>query len=294
MSLDLNKLSSVDSCPIIEIEDNFKPIMEIERSIIKKYRKTLWTPFIKGVKEFDMINDGDKVAVCISGGKDSLLLAKLLQEMQKHTNTNFELEFIAMDPGFNDINYEMLQNTCKKIGIDVKVFDTNIFEVVEKIASDYPCYMCARMRRGALYDYAKSLGCNKIALGHHYDDYIETVMINVLYGGKFAAMMPKLHATGKGNEGMELIRPMVYIREHDIIKYTKDNGIQVMNCGCVVAAGKTSSKRAEVKQILAQLRELTPDIDKSIFAATKNANITALLGYQKDGEKFSFLDDYKE
>ncbi len=292
MSIDLEKLNNLDSCELIKIENNFKPIMDIERSIIKKYRKQLWTPFIKGVKEFEMINDGDKVAVCISGGKDSLLLAKLLQEMQKHTSTNFELEFIAMDPGFNDINFEMLTNTCKNIGIDVKVFKTDIFEVVEKIAKDYPCYMCARMRRGALYDFAKQRGCNKIALGHHYDDYIETVMLNVLYGGKFAAMMPKLHATGKGNEGMELIRPMTYIRESDIIKYTKDNGIQAMNCGCVVAAGKTSSKRAEVKQILKQLREISPDIDKSIFSSTKNANITSLVGYQINGEKFSFLDNY--
>ncbi len=294
MSIDITKLEGVDSCELIEIKDDFKPIIDIERSIIKKYRKQLWTPFIKGVKEFEMVDDGDKIAVCISGGKDSLLLAKLMQEMQRHTNTDFELEFIAMNPGFNDINYEMLTNTCKKIGIDVKVFDSNIFEVVEKIAKDYPCYMCARMRRGALYDFAKQLGCNKIALGHHYDDYIETVMINVLYGGKFQAMMPKLKATGVGNEGMELIRPLTYVRESDIIKYTKDNGIQAMNCGCVVAAGKTSSKRAEVKELLRQLRAITPDIDKSIFASTKNANITSLLGYQKDGEEFSFLDFYEE
>lgn len=292
MSFKLTDMKNVEACARIIVEDDFKSVGEIEKSIIKKFRKELWTPFIKGIQEFEMVCNGDKIAICISGGKDSLLLAKLMQELQKHSKYTFELEFIAMNPGFNSVNYDILQNSCKKIGIDVQVFDTDIFAVVDKIARDYPCYMCARMRRGSLYDFAKQLGCNKIALGHHYDDMIETVMINVLYGGKFNAMMPKLKATSEANIGMELIRPMTYVREKDIIRFTKDNGIQAMNCGCVVAAEKTSSKRAEVKNILKQLREVDPIIDRSIFASTKNANISSLLGYEENSIKHNFLDNY--
>lgn len=288
--LDLEKMNSAENCKFEAVVEEIKPQKEIERSINKKFRKQIWTKFIKGIQEYEMIKDGDKIAVCISGGKDSLLLAKLLQELQRHPLYKFELEFIAMNPGFNEVNYKMLSDNCKAMGIDVKIFDTEIFSVVEKIAKEYPCYMCARMRRGALYDYAQSLGCNKIALGHHFDDFIETTMINVLYGGKFNTMMPKLKATNY--EGMELIRPMTYVREHDIKAFTKYNGIQAMNCGCVVAAGKTSSKRAEVKEMLAQLRKVNKDIDKSIFAAGKNVNISSVIGWEKDGVKTSFIDKY--
>lgn len=288
--LDLEKLNSTENCTLTIAENEVKDVKEIERSIIKKYRKTLWTKFIKGVQEYEMVQDGDKIAVCISGGKDSLLLAKLLQELQKHSKYNFELKFIAMNPGFLDVNYKMLKKSCKELDIDVDIFDTEIFGIVEKIAKEYPCYMCARMRRGALYDYAKKLGCNKIALGHHYDDFIETTMINVLYGGKFNTMMPKLKATNYTS--MELIRPMVYVREADIKRFIKYTGVQAMNCGCVVVAGKTSSKRAEIKQILAQLREINEDIDKSIFASGKNVNISSIIGWEKEKEKFSFMDEY--
>ncbi len=289
---DLNKLNEVENCKL-EINDNpVRNLTEIERSIIKKFRKPIWTKFIRGIQEYDLIKDGDKIAVCLSGGKDSYLLAKLLQELQKHSHYNFQLEFIAMNPGFHDINYQMLVKGCKELGIDVKIFDTQIFKVVEKIAKEYPCYMCARMRRGALYDYAQSLGCNKIALGHHYDDFIETTMINVLYGGKFNTMMPKLKA--QNYQDMELIRPMVYIREADIRHFINYTGVQAMNCGCVVAAGKTSSKRAEVKAMLAQLREINPEIDKSIFASGKNVNISSIIGWEQDGKKYKFTDNYEE
>ncbi len=290
--LDLNKLNEVENCKL-EINDNpVRDLTEIERSIIKKFRKPIWTKFIRGIQEYDLIKDGDKIAVCLSGGKDSYLLAKLLQELQKHSHYNFELEFIAMNPGFHDINYQMLVKGCKELGIDVKIFDTQIFKVVEKIAKEYPCYMCARMRRGALYDYAQSLGCNKIALGHHFDDFIETTMINVLYGGKFNTMMPKLKAQNYQN--MELIRPMVYIRESDIRHFINYTGVQAMNCGCVVAAGKTSSKRAEVKAMLAQLRTINPEIDKSIFASGKNVNISSIIGWEQEGKKYKFTDSYEE
>ncbi len=289
---DLNKLNEVENCKL-EINDNpVRDLTEIERSIIKKFRKPIWTKFIRGIQEYDLIKDGDKIAVCLSGGKDSYLLAKLLQELQKHSHYNFELEFIAMNPGFHDINYQMLVKGCKELGINVKIFDTQIFKVVEKIAKEYPCYMCARMRRGALYDYAQSLGCNKIALGHHFDDFIETTMINVLYGGKFNTMMPKLKA--QNYENMELIRPMVYIREADIRHFINYTGVQAMNCGCVVAAGKTSSKRAEVKAMLAQLREINPEIDKSIFASGKNVNISSIIGWEQEGKKYKFTDNYEE
>ncbi len=290
MAIDLSKANALKVCNTVIVDGEVNEIKEIERSIIKKYRKQLWTPFIKGVKEYQMIEDGDKIAVCISGGKDSLLLAKLLQEMQRHSNTNFELEFIAMNPGFNDANYEMLKQSCSDLGIPVDIFKTEIFKIVEKIASDYPCYMCARMRRGALYEYAQSKGCNKIALGHHYTDFNETVLINVLYGGSYKAMMPKIKA--KNYQDMELIRPMVYVHEDDIIKYTKHNKIRAMNCGCVVAAGKTSSKRAEVKELIKQLKEVNPDVEKSIFASTKNVAVSSILGWNCDGEKTSFLDEY--
>lgn len=288
--LKLSDTSGLQVCNTVLVDGPVNDIVEIERSIIKKYRKQLWTPFIKGVKEFEMIQDGDKIAVCISGGKDSLLLAKLLQEMQKHGTTKFELEFIAMNPGFNDANYEMLVKSCKDLGIEVDVFKTDIFAIVEKIAKDYPCYMCAKMRRGALYDYAQSKGCNKIALGHHFTDFNETVLINVLYGGSYKAMMPKLQATNYDN--MELIRPMVYVHEDDIIKYTKYNNIRAMNCGCVVAANKTSSKRAEVKQLIKDLKTINPDVEKSIFASTKNVSTSSILGWNYNGEKSTFLDEY--
>jgi tRNA 2-thiocytidine biosynthesis protein TtcA len=290
MSLIIEKKENLDACERLIVENNFESIENIERSIIKKYRKEIWTPFMKGITDFDMIQSGDKIAICISGGKDSLLLAKCMQQLQRHSKIPFEIEYIAMNPGFNQINYDILTNSCEKIGINVKVFDTEIFAVVDKIANNFPCYMCARMRRGSLYSYAQELGCNKIALGHHYDDFIETTMLNVLYAGNYKSMMPKLKATNFDN--MELIRPLVNVREKDIISYTQDNGIQVMNCGCVVAAKKTSSKRREVKDLLSQLRMHNPLIDKSIFASASNVSTESIIGWSDSNGNHSFLDDY--
>ncbi len=280
-----DKLGS--TCTSILVEGEINSISEIEKSIIKKYRKDLWSPFIKGIKEFDMIQDGDKIAVCVSGGKDSILLAKSLQQLQRYSDVNFELKYIAMDPGFNDSNKSMLINTAKEVGIDLDVFSTEIFAIVQKIAKDYPCYMCARMRRGALYEYAQKIGCNKIALGHHFDDFIETTMLNVLYAGNYSNMMPKLKA--KNYDNMELIRPLVYVREEGIIKFTKYNKIRAMNCGCVVTSKSTSSKRQEVKELLKQLRKTDPVIDKSIFSSGKNVNVDSVMGGKIGEESFTFL-----
>lgn len=282
----------MSSCGININYGETKSKEEIQRSIITKYRKSLWTPFTKGINEYELIKDGDVVAVCVSGGKDSLLLAKMMEELQKYSQIKFEVKYIAMDPGFNDENETLLKGTCESLGINVDVFKTQIFSIVDEIAKDYPCYMCARMRRGALYDYAQELGCNKIALGHHYDDFIETTMLNVLYAGNFKTMMPKLKASNY--KGMELIRPLVYVREADIIRYTKANGIKAMNCGCSVAAGKTSSKRREVKDLLASLREKNEIFDKSIFAAGKNVNLSSIIGWEVEGEKHVFLERFDD
>ncbi len=288
--LKLSDTSGIEACNTVLVDGPVNDIVDIERSIIKKYRTQLWTPFMRGVNEYEMIAEGDKIAVCISGGKDSLLLAKLMQELQRHGNKKFELKFIAMNPGFNDANYQKLKSSCEDLHIDIDIFDTQIFNIVEQIASDYPCYMCARMRRGSLYEYAQKLGCNKIALGHHYTDFNETILMNILYGGMYKAMMPKVRATNY--EQMELIRPMVYVHEDDIIRYTKYNNIRAMNCGCVVAATKTSSKRAEVKDLIKQLKKINPDVEKSIFSSSKNVTISSIIGWNDNGKKATFLDIY--
>lgn len=269
-----------------------KPLEEIEKSIIKKYRKQLWTKFIKAIKNYKLVEEGDKIAVAISGGKDSLLMAKLFQQLKQHPEINFELEFIAMDPGFHESNRQWLLDNCKYLNIPVHLFKSGIFEVVENIANDYPCYMCARMRRGALYTKAQELGCNKLALGHHFNDIIETTMLNVLYSGNFKTMKPKLKS--RNFEGLELIRPLYYIEEEDIKRYTKNNGLATMNCGCIVAAGKTSSKRREIKDLIAELKKTFNDVDKSIFQAGQNVNMDSIVGWEKDGKKYSFLDVYDD
>lgn len=279
-------------CELITPLCDIKPVEEIERSIIKKYRKKTWTKFIKAIKAFNLVEEGDKIAVAISGGKDSLLMAKMFQELKRHPQINFELEFIAMDPGFHESNRELLLNNCEYLNIPVKLFESGIFEIVEKISKDYPCYMCARMRRGSLYNKAKELGCNKLALGHHFNDVIETTMLNVLYSGNFKTMKPKLKA--KNFQGLELIRPLYYIEEEDIKRFVKNNGLSTMNCGCIVAANKTSSKRKEIKDLIAELKKTFDDVDKSIFQAGQNVNMDSIVGWEKGGEKYSFLDIYDE
>ncbi|MCM1990668.1 tRNA 2-thiocytidine biosynthesis TtcA family protein [Oceanirhabdus seepicola] len=279
-------------CEVLIPFSERKPLKEIERSLIKKYRKEIWTKFIKAIKDYDMIQDGDKIAVTVSGGKDSLLLAKCFQELRRHGQVNFELEFIAMDPGFNESNRELLISNCEYLDIPVTIFKADIFNIVDTIAKDYPCYMCARMRRGALYAKAEELGCNKMALGHHFNDVIETTMLNVLYSGNFKTMMPKLKSTNFND--MELIRPLYYIEEDNIKRFTQNNGLFTMNCGCIVAAEKTSSKRKEMKDLIAELKKTFNDVDKSIFKSATNVNLDAVLGYKTGGEKISFMDNYDD
>lgn len=279
-------------CERIVITEPLQSVEHIERSIIKTYRKEIWSKFIKAIKDYKLVEEGDKVAVGISGGKDSLLLAKLFQELHKHSEIKFDVVYLSMDPGFAPINLALLESNCKFLNIPLVIKKSNIFAVAGKIASDNPCYMCARMRRGFLYNAAQELGCNKLALGHHFDDVIETTMLNVLYGGQFKTMVPKIAADNF--EDIELIRPLFYIKEADIIRFTKNNGIQSMNCGCTVVASKTSSKRREIKNLISDLRKVHPDVDQSIFKAAENVNLNAVLGYQYEDKKHDFNTIYEE
>lgn len=269
-----------------------KTLREIERSITTTYRKTLWTRFNQAINDYKLVSEGDKIAVAVSGGKDSMLMAKLFQELKRHGKVKFDLEFIAMDPGYHESNLQLLMSNCEFLNIPLVIFPSGIFEVVEKIANDYPCYMCAKMRRGALYSKAKELGCNKLALGHHFNDVIETTMLNLIYAGTFSTMRPKLKS--QNFEGLELIRPLFYVHEEDIRRYTRSNGILSMNCGCIVAAQKTSSKRREVKELIQHIKGNFVDADKSIFNAAQNVNLDTLLAWKQDEKKYSFLDFYND
>jgi len=268
-------------------------LLEIERSLIKKYRKVLWSRFIRGINEYKMVNDGDKIAVCISGGKDSMLMAKMFQELKRHGQVEFELVFFVMDPGYNEMNRGMVNKNLNILGIDAHIFSSGIFGVVEDIAHDNPCYLCARMRRGALYSEAKKLGCNKIALGHHFDDVIETIMLNILYAGEYKAMMPKLKSTNF--EGMELIRPLYYVKEEDIIDWAKYCGLEFINCACIRTANLCDTgegKRKEIKRLIKSLKEVNPNVDINILRSSENVSIDAIIGYKDGEEKVSFLDKY--
>ena len=274
-------------------EENVK---EIERSIVKKFRKPIWRKFTQALNEYDLIQDGDKIAVCISGGKDSMLMAKLFQELKRHGKNNFELVFLVMNPGYNDLNYNVILNNAKILDIPITVFKTEIFDTVVDI-TESPCYLCARMRRGYLYSKAKELGCNKIALGHHYDDVIETILMGMLYGAQVQTMMPKLHSTNF--EGMELIRPMYLIREADIIHWKEYNNLEFIQCACRFTEGCAScggtgkgSKRAEIKQLIKVLTKVSPYIEKNIFRSVENVNIDTVIAYKKKGQRHSFLDEY--
>jgi tRNA(Ile)-lysidine synthase TilS/MesJ len=265
---------------------------EIEHSLITKYRRKLWSKFVKAIIDFKLVEEGDKILVAVSGGKDSLLMAKLFQELKRHNKYSFELEFVVADPGYHpDIKKLMLDN-CSYLNIPVKVFESRIFDICEDIAKDYPCFMCAKMRRGALYTKAKELGCNKLALGHHFNDVIETTLLNMFYGGSFKTMLPKLKSSNF--EGIELIRPLYYVEEHYIECFTQENGIWPLNCACMVAAEKTGNKRYEIKALIDELKKNFKDIDKFIFRAAQNVNMDAILGWQKDGKKYSYLDFYDE
>lgn len=269
---------------------------DIERSIVKKFRKSIWRNFTKAINEYQLIQDGDKIAVCISGGKDSMLMAKLFQELERHGKKNFELVFLVMNPGYNDINYQTILDNAKLLHVPITVFKTEIFDTVADI-EDSPCYLCARMRRGYLYSKAKELGCNKIALGHHFDDVIETILMGMLYGAQIQTMMPKLHSTNF--EGMELIRPLYLIREEDIIHWMNYNELHFIQCACrftehCASCGGTEkgSKRAEIKELIQELKEKSPYIEKNIFRSVENVNLKTIIAYKDDSGKHNFLDKY--
>ena len=273
-------------------------VKEIERSIVKKFRKPIWRKFTQALNEYDLIQDGDKIAVCISGGKDSMLMAKLFQELKRHGKNNFELVFLVMNPGYNDINYQVILNNAKILDIPITVFKSEIFDTVADI-EESPCYLCARMRRGYLYSKAKELGCNKIALGHHYDDVIETILMGMLYGAQIQTMMPKLHSTNF--EGMELIRPLYLIREADIIHWRDYNNLAFIQCACrltesCASCGGTEkgSKRGEIKQLIKDLTKVSPYIEKNIFRSVENVNLDTVIAYKQYGVKHNFLERYDE
>lgn len=279
-------------CDILVPFSERKELQEIERSLITKYRRPLWSKFVQAIKEYRLINEGDRVAVGVSGGKDSMLLAKLMQELQRHGPVRFEAEYIAMDPGYHPQIKELLLSNCEYLQIPVRVFDSQIFQIADKIAGDYPCYMCAKMRRGALYAKTQELGCNKLALGHHFDDVIETTMLNLLCAGSFKAMMPKLKS--KNFPGLELIRPLYHIREENIARFTKESGIWPLNCACMVAAKKTANKRYDIKKLIKELGKEFHEVEKSIFRAAQNVQLDCVLGWKKEGQSYSFLDEYDE
>ena len=269
----------------------------IEQSIIKKFRKPIWRAFTRALNTYDLIQEGDKIAVCISGGKDSMLMAKLFQELKKHGKFQFETVFLVMNPGYNADNWKIIQDNAKLLGIPLTVFESDIFDTVATIEQN-PCYLCARMRRGHLYAQAKALGCNKIALGHHFDDVIETILMGMLYSGKIETMMPKLHSTNF--EGLELIRPMYLIKE-DAVKAWRDyNGLQFIQCACrftencVSCGGGRGSKRDEMKELIAHFRKESDVIEKNIFKSVHNINLKTVIGYHKDDWTYNFLDDYND
>ena len=276
-------------------EQEREAYLDIEESIRKKFRKTIWCRFTKAIREYELVKEGDKVAVCISGGKDSMLMAKLFQELKRHNKFPFEVVFLVMDPGYSPENRQIIENNAKKLNIPVTIFESDIFESVFNIEKS-PCYLCARMRRGYLYHKAQELGCNKIALGHHYDDVIETILMGMLYGAQVQTMMPKLHSTNF--EGMELIRPLYLVREDDIKKWRDYNDLHFIQCACkftdtcTTCGGENASKRVEVKNLIRQLKETNPFVESNIFKSVENVNLSTIVAYKKDGEKHHFLDDY--
>lgn len=268
---------------------------EIERSIIKKYRKEIWAKFVKAVKDYKLINENDRVMVCISGGKDSFLLAKCVQELQKHGGIVFDACYVCMNPGYNEANKIKIFENAKILNINLEMFDSDIFEVANSLNEKSPCYMCARMRRGHLYNKAKELGCNKIALGHHFDDVIETTLLSMFYGSEVKTMLPKLHS--ENFENIELIRPLYLVKENSILAWAKYNNLEFINCACkfterVSLSDEPVSKRKEMKELIKYLRELNPDIDYNIFKSLDNINLNCVLGTKKNGIYKSFMDEY--
>ena len=268
--------------------------VEIERSIIKKFRKDIWSKFIKAISDYELIKENDNIMVCISGGKDSFLLAKCIQELIKHGKFPFTAHYVVMDPGYNKVNRQLIEKNAKLLNVPIEIFETNIFDVTSKVEGN-PCYLCARMRRGYLYSKAKELGCNKIALGHHFDDVIETTLLSMFYGSEVKTMMPKLHSDNF--EGLELIRPLYLIKESAVLAWKKYNELTFINCACrftencsIVDDG--TSKRKEMKNLVNNFRKINPSIDNNIFTSMNNINLNCVLGTKKDGKYTSFLDNY--
>ncbi|WP_290906498.1 ATP-binding protein, partial [Eubacterium sp.] len=280
-----------------QLKVNSNRAKDIERSINKKFHKEIWSRFTAALNDYNLVEEGDKIAVCISGGKDSMLMAKLFQELKRHNKFPFEVVFLVMDPGYSPENREIIEKNAKLLNIPITVFESNIFESVLHIEKS-PCYLCARMRRGHLYNKAKELGCNKIALAHHYDDVIETVLMGMLYGGQVQTMMPKLHSTNF--EGMELIRPMYLIREDDIKRWRDYNDLHFIQCACKFTDTCTScnpdnaSKRQEIKNMIREMKKVNPQVESNIFRSVENVNIDTVIAYKKDGIKHNFLENYNK
>ena len=307
-------LSSLDFLPYAQLSDDFKNQQkkeeeesgeellraeEIEKSIRKKFHKRLFSRFAKAVREYELVQEGDRIAVCISGGKDSMLMAKLFQELKKHNKFPFEVEYLVMDPGYSELNRKLIEQNAKMMGIPIKIFESDIFDAVFDVEKS-PCYLCARMRRGHLYSKAKELGCNKIALGHHYDDVIETILMGMLYGAQVQTMMPKLHSTNF--EGMELIRPLYLVREDDIKHWRDYNHLHFLQCACRFTEtcstcsvdGSSASKRMEIKHLIAKLKETNPYVEGNIFKSVENVNLSTVIAYKENGVKHHFLESYDE
>lgn len=280
-----------------EEEDTYH--LDVEESLRKRFRKSIWCKFTKAVKEYELVKEGDKIAVCISGGKDSMLMAKLFQELKLHNKVSFDLTFLVMNPGYSPENLEIIKKNAKKLHIPITIFETDIFDSVYNVEKS-PCYLCARMRRGHLYNKAKELGCNKIALGHHYDDVIETILMGMLYGAQVQTMMPKLHSSNF--EGMELIRPMYLIREEDIKQWRDLNGLHFIQCACRFTDtcsscrpdGTSASKRMEIKQLISELKKVNPFVEGNIFKSVENVNLSTIIAYKQNGQVHHFLDTYND
>ena len=285
---------NVDEIKNGNLEDTIK---KAEESIRKKFHKSIFAPFAKACKNYELIKEGDHIAVCISGGKDSMLMAKLFQEIQRHRKVNFELTFLVMDPGYNKENRALIESNAKRLGIPIIIFESTIFDAVDTIEKS-PCYLCARMRRGYLYSKARELGCNKIALGHHFDDVIETILMGMLHGAQIQTMMPKLHSTNF--EGMELIRPLYLVREEDICKWRDYNDLFFLQCACHFTEtcstynedGTSASKRLETKRLIAELKKNNPFVETNIFRSVENVNLDTVIEYKKNGIRYNFLDTY--
>lgn len=274
---------------------------DVERSIIKRFRKEIWRPFVRALNEYELICEGDCIAVCISGGKDSMLLAKCMQEILRHGRMEFGLKFLVMDPGYHPANRRLIEENAALLGIPIHIFRSDIFDSVAD-AGGSPCYLCARMRRGNLYANARELGCNKIALGHHFDDVIETILMSMLYGAQVNTMMPKLHSTNF--EGMELIRPLYLVKEEDILAWKEYNHLRFLQCACrfteriarerALEEEVHASKRQEMKELIRRFRQINPHIETNIFKSVENVNLDACIGYVKDGKRYHFLDEYDQ